>query len=668
MRFSLNFIKEFLDVEISPRELVSLLTMSGMEVERLEEIKGDWIYDIEVTTNRYDWLSILGITREIAAVLGKTFKVKYPSITKTPVFKQKNIIIEDKQDCLYYVGRIIKGVKVGVSLKTFKERIVNCGMNTVNNIVDITNYCMLKWGNPLHVFDYDKIEGDVYIRRAKEGESFIGIDEKTRILCKSNLVIADDKKVIALAGIMGAKNTEVDGSTKNVFLEGAIFSSLTVRRSRRSAGLDTESSYRFERMVSPFYLEYASYEAALLIKELAKGSLAGCGEAGKLPAVPEKKIIISIPHLNAYLGENFSKSKVKKTLKLLDCDVVEVMDDELSVSFPSCRFDIKREVDVYEEFVRIYGYDKIRPQIPFLTGYPVNDLFADRSQEIYCIKNEVRACVALFGFKEIITYSIEDYEGLANTGQKDIIRILNPLRKQENSLRTGLLLGMVKSIKHNLNHNQTSLCFFEVADIYSLKNKGAFSERPVLSLGVSGETKGFFYLKRIVEEFLRCMNADNFEFKEHHSGNFANSLEIFIGKQVVGFLGKLDIKRQIDFGLKEDMVFAQLDLLSLNKRRGLKRYKLFSTYPVVWRDLSVSLKKEIKFEEIEEIIKKESKYLKDLRIIDVYKGKDIPSGCSVFTLRIFYQSKEKTLTSQEVDSFHGTIREKLSHKEGVVLR
>ena len=292
MRFSLNFIQEFLKVDTSPKELASLLTSAGIEVERLEKGLSDWIFDIEVTTNRYDWLSILGISREIAAITGKKLKVNYPSSLTKLNFTTRDIVIEDKGDCPYYIGRRIEGVKVSVSKPWLQKRILNCGLTLVNDIVDITNYSMLKWGNPLHAFDADKLEGNIYIRRAKKNESLVGIDGKERALGKENLVIADSKKVIALAGIIGAKNTEVTEATRNIFLEAAVFSPLTVRRSRRSAGLDTESSYRFERIVPPHLLEYASYEAAKLIADLSGGKNKGYKAVGKKPQLTKKNITI----------------------------------------------------------------------------------------------------------------------------------------------------------------------------------------------------------------------------------------------------------------------------------------------------------------------------------------------------------------------------------------
>ena len=666
MRFSLKFIKEFLDVNISAGKLGSVLTMAGMEVERIEKLKGDWAFDIEVTTNRYDWLSIFGIATEVAAILGKSINVKYPTASKMPLLTRPNIVIEDKEDCSYYIARNIRNITFSDKENKFKQRVINCGLNSVNNIVDITNYCMLKWGNPLHAFDADKIRGDIYIRRANKGEVFIGIDGKERTLSKENLVIADNEKVIALAGIMGAKNTEVDKGTKNILLEGAIFSPLTIRRSRRSVGLDTESSYRFERIVSAEFLEHASAQAASLIGIVGRGQVSGYRACGKKSMSLNKKILINLPQLNSYLGTQVSAKEVKKILERLRFKVKNLSKDKLSVLSPSVRFDIKREVDVYEEFCRIYGYSKISAKIPSLNRNQSKEL-SKYNGGLSSVKNELGGYIALLGFKEIITYSIENSMALSRTNQKNHITILNPLKKNENVLRTSLLTGMLTVVKHNLNHNQESLALFEIADVYS-KNKKGFVESCAISLGLSGQSQDFFRLKASVEEIIKYLNIENLEFIESKVENFTNALKIVIGNKNVGFLGKLDEGKRKEADLKEKVFFAQLDLETLAMLVVDKKHKAFSSYPITWRDISISLNKKVKFKSIEKIVKDQSSYLKRLAVINVYKGKDISKDASAFTLRIFYQSGEKTLTSSEVDSFHNNIRDILSRQAGVVLR
>ncbi|UCG34647.1 MAG: phenylalanine--tRNA ligase subunit beta [Candidatus Omnitrophota bacterium] len=668
MRFSLNFVKELLPLDVSAQELASRLTMAGMEVEFLARAGKDWVFDVEVTTNRYDWLSVVGITREIAACLHKKANIKYPKVVKRPILKERKVIIEDLKDCPLYIGRQIEDLKVKNSPAWLRERVFHCGIATINNVVDITNYCMLKWGNPLHAFDADKLEGNIYIRRAKKGEIFIGIDERERKLCRENLVIADDKKVIALAGVMGAKNSEVSENTKNVFLEAAIFSPLTVRRSRRAAGIDTESSYRFERKVHPDYLEYASVESSRLMQELGGGRFTGYAEAGKKPIIKSKKLTVDLKRFADYLGEEISSTQIKKILTNLDFEILKSQKDKISVLPSRFRFDFEDEVDVYEEIVRIYGYDRIAPCIPFLVPRDESSFSVSEPGFLYRFKNELRTFMASLGLREIITYSIEADQELANLGQKDFILLLNPLRAQENAMRTSLLLGMIKSIRNNLNRNQKDLRFFEIANIYS-HQKESFIEKPVLAIGLSGQANTLFCLKGLVEEIFKYLNIEGMDLRPEPQAHLSNALGIYINSEKAGLLGKLDEKTKKDFDLKQDLLFAQLQVGVLKEKRKEIAYRSYSLYPAVSRDISIALRRDKKFAKIRAAVeRKAGEFLVDMRIVDEYRGKDISSDYHAFTLRVFYQSKDRTLTSSEVDALHTGIREDLHTQEGIILR
>ncbi|MCF7916892.1 MAG: phenylalanine--tRNA ligase subunit beta, partial [Candidatus Omnitrophica bacterium] len=630
MDFSLNFIKQFVDIKISAKDLAERLTAAGLEIEGLKQISGDWVFSAEVTTNRYDWLSMVGIGQEVAAVLRKKLKLEYPKVKTTLKNKAKKIIISNLEDCPYYLGRAIREVKIGQSPAWLKKLIKNCGIASVNNVVDITNYCMLKWGNPLHAFDLDKIEGDIYIRRAKKGEKFIGIDQKERVLTQENLVIADSQKVIALAGIMGAKNTEVTASTKNIFLEAAKFSPLAVRHSRRIAGLDTESSYRFERRVSELFLDYASQEATDLIEKLGKGEFKGYLKAGKIKKKSAKEITIELAKMKNYLGMDFNFKEIKEVLNWLNFKVKKYSGNKIKVKPALARFDIAREVDVYEEFARIYGYDKIEAKIPFLKTKLKKNLILDEKEKFWNNKNEIRNFVALSGFSEIITYSMENKEELSLVAEKGGVDLKNPLRSQENSLRPTLVLGMIKSIKHNLNRGKNNLSFFEIADIYKA-NKNDIVENTFLSLGISGDKERFFLLKGMVLSIANYLSIEDIELKEKAQNNFSNSLEIIVNQELIGFLGKLDDSLKDKFGLKEDLFIAELNLDLLAKKKKQKVFKPFSRFPVVWRDISLAINKEIKFEDVCKIIEQESDFLSEMKIVDTYQGKDVAEDFFAFT-------------------------------------
>ncbi len=659
MKFSLSFVKEFIGLKEPPQKIAELLTMAGLEVGHIYREGNDWILETEVTSNRPDWLSIVGIAYELSALLRRKLKIKIPRLMTKPLLKEIDIIIQDEEGCSVYLARLIKGVKVEDSPSWLKQKIVGCGINPVNNIVDITNYCMIKWGNPLHAFDFDKIEGDVYVRRAKKREKFTGLDEKERVLTEENLVIADERKVIALAGIIGGKNTEVDGNTKNILLEGAIFSPVRIRRSRRAVGTETESSYRFERRVSWERLKVASQEAVNLMLSLGGGKLYGCIERGRRPQKKTRRIVISLPHLENYLGERIPKREVKTVLTYLGFQMEKVYKEKLYLKPPSLRMDISSPVDIYEEVARIYGYDRIKPTLPFIP----KQIY----RSFYQFKKALRDFLTSLGIKEVITYSITSQSLLEELKEKNFIRISNPLRQQENVLRPTLLCGMIEVVKYNLNQRASTLKFFEIANVYFKEGNG-YKEGANLAIAFSGEKNQVFYLKGVVEEIFRFTNIGSYSWVPKERVNFANALDIVKDNQPLGFLGKMNSRLKEKFDLTENLYFAQIDLEKLWEKRGPRYFSPFSRFPAVFRDISIALK-EVRFSQLEEIIKKEAgSYFKRVEVIDLYQGENIPPQFFALTLRIYYQAPDRTLTSIEVDDMHNRIRKILGEMEGVILR
>ena len=659
MRCSLNFVKECIDLKITPEKLCELLTRAGIEVEHYEKIHNDWVFDVEITSNRYDWLSHIGIAREIAAVSGEPVKVTYPKIKTTPVLKGKKIVIKNEDDCSFYVARAIENVQVKESPVWLRERIEHCGISSVNTIVDITNYCMLKWGNPLHAFDYDKIEGEVSVRRAKRGEAFLGLDGKERELSPENLVIADSKKVIALAGVIGAKNTEVDKNTKKILLEAAIFSPVVTRRSRRLT-VETDSSYRFERRVCPEYVEIASSHATELIQSLSGGKLCGYTYAGKKPQRKKKKISLYFEKLEQYLGTAIPQKEIKTILKHLGFSIPASLKAKFEVEVPPFRLDVDRDVDLYEEIARIYGYDKIPSSLPSIAHrMPLG---------LYEFKKSLRNFLISMGLQEMITFSITSQTLLDTLEEEKYIQLINPLRVQENVMRTTLLTGALDVIKHNLNQQAQSLELFEIADIYK-KQKEGFCEIPTLSFVMSGEENKARRLKGMVELLVKWLNAGEVSFDPDKRKHFTNGLKISVAKKEIGFLGKLNKTARDVFDIKEDVYFAQIDAEKLAGLKQEKKMKIFGRYPSVTRDISLALHADTQFRTVESAIKdKAHACLYAIEIIDTYQGEALPQDYSGFTIRIHYRSEERTLTAQEVDSLHEKIRQALIAYHGIQLR
>ena len=528
MKFTYNWLKDFVEIRITAKALAEKLTMAGLEVTSLEEREGDSVFEIEVTSNRPDWLSVVGIAREVAAITNSKFKLLSASATKRggsayggkryPLnAKNLQLKIEDKKDCPLYTAKIIREVKVGPSPDWLRKRLELIGCRSVNNIVDITNYILFTYGEPLHAFDLDKLNPDaIMVRRAKENEKLKSIDGEERILNKDTLVIADKQKPIAIAGVIGGKDSEVTQNTKNILLEAAIFDPIVIRRTRQKLGIQTDSSYRFERGIAIEAVESASLEAARLIKQLAGGDCVLAKSSGSLkPKTREVKL--NPAAASKILGQNIPSAAIKKILTNLGFKVK----NNFIIFVPSYRQDVKLEIDLIEEIARIYGYDRIPATLP--KARPELTLSGTRPL-VSVIKNTL---VGL-GLNEVITYSLIDRRLL------DGIEILNPLSQEQGVLRPQLLASLSLCIDYNLNQKQEYVAIFEIAKTF-LDEGNKVKEELSLGIGLCGvktllleqglikDEAGFLHLKGILEKLFEKLGIAAYAFK-----NSADSDEIWL--------------------------------------------------------------------------------------------------------------------------------------------
>jgi phenylalanyl-tRNA synthetase beta chain len=516
MKVTYNWLKDFVDIKISAEVLADRLTMAGLEVVFLEKKGNDWVLELEITPNRADCLSVIGIAREVAAITNSKFKIQnLISQFKIKKGKDLEIKIEDKRDCPLYVARLISSVKVRNSPDWLKTRLENVGIRAVNNIVDITNYVLIETGQPLHAFDYDRLEEHrIIVRRAKDGERIINIDGIERELNSDCLVIADSHKPVAIAGIMGSKDTEITENTKNVLLESAEFNPLVIRRARRYLGLMTESAYRFERGVDKYSVIFASKRAEDLIKKIAEGNLRIFKIEGEFKE-RQRIVSLNIKDVERNLGEYVCQSKIKKIFKSLSFRIKEEK-DKLKVYIPSFRKDIKEEIDLIEEIARIFGYDNIPLTLPYIKvstpKTPIQDL----------IKGIIKSSLLKMGLNEVITYSFIDPDYLRE--KEEAIGIINPLSQDLSYLRPNLLFSLLKVLEHNMNRDADSVAIFELAKIYSYK-QNLPKEEDVLGILVWGNfysdwlrnqrfNFSLFDLKGIIETILRDLGIENFQFKK----------------------------------------------------------------------------------------------------------------------------------------------------------
>lgn len=680
MKVTYNWLKDFVDIKISPRALADQLTMAGLEVTSLEERDADFVFELEVTSNRPDWLSVIGIAREIAAITGKKFKL--PKLVQSPPcrtgrdYRLLSINIEDKKDCPLYTAKIITGVRVGPSPDWLKKRLELIGCRSINNIVDVTNYILFTWGEPLHAFDLDKLSShrlDIFVRRAKEKEEIITIDGIKRALDKDILLIAGREKTLAIAGVMGSKDTEVTESTKNILLEAAVFNPLTIRRLRQRLGIQTDSAYRFERGVVPQIVKAAAKAAAGLINEIAGGACVLTKSSG---LARTKKIVIALQAEAVYriLGVQVNAGQIKKILTGLQFKVKAKSQKIQKIEIPAHRQDVKSEIDLIEELARIYGYENIPKTLPPV--YPAVSVSKMESL-LSIIKNTL---VAL-GLNEVITYSLIDraaLDGLEAQYPRPL-EILNPLSKEQETLRPTLIPSLLKCVAYNLNQKQEPISIFELASSFSGSEEGLPEEKPVLGIALAGtksllleqgavkEELGMLHLKGILEALFSRLGIKEYNFNVTAPGCIAVSAGGESAGKVLAFpgevLGKFGIKNKnvVALELYLDRLLACADLK--------KKFTGLPLFPGISRDISLVVKEGAAISDMLLVVKSKARdLLVEVKVIDYYRGKQIPEGFKGLTISCLYRSDERTLTEAEINPLHFSICNELTNKFGAKIR
>ena len=667
MKITYNWLKDFVEIKIPARALAEKLTMAGLEVTALEEQGGDFVFEIEITSNRPDWLSVVGIAREVAAITGEKIKETKIQILKQKLQESLNIKIEDKKDCSLYTGKIIRNVNVGASPKWLKERLELIGCRSVNNIVDITNYVLFETGEPLHAFDSDKLAGKaIIVRRAKKDEKIITIDATERTLDPDVLVIADEAKPVAIAGIMGGKDSEVSFNTKNILLEAAIFNPVITRRSRQKLALQTDSSYRFERGIDAQTVQNASWRAVQLIQELASGEFMVTKAAG-LAAIKKKTIRLNAAVVSKILGVVIPATKIKNILTHLGFKVQAKGKNAFAVIVPSYRQDINLEVDLIEEISRIFGYSHIPVSLPAVSP----EINPNITRELVSLSKN--ALVGL-GVNEVITYSLIDRDWLKDFSFSSLhpVEVLNPLSKEQEILRPSLIPSLARTVAFNLNQKQNYVNIFEVAKVFSV-DKNAYPKEELtlgialcgekatlLSRGLIREEMGLLHLKGIIEILLRHLGIQKYNFQADNRG-------VVIEKNGVnlGFLTQLPKQALNSLDIKNKEVFvAEIYLEKVFSAANLtKKFSALPVYPGISRDISLLLKEEIKIADISQLIQEKGQpLLREVRVVDFYKGKQIPAGHKGLTISCLYRSDERTLTEEEINPLHALVLAGLQEK------
>jgi phenylalanyl-tRNA synthetase beta chain len=681
MRFTYNWLKEFVNVKIPAQELAKKLTMAGLEVVSAEPEGNDFVFEAEVTSNRPDCLSIVGIAREVAAITGKKLS-RYPVIPLSRLNRQTGkqanrltINIENKKDCPLYNAKIIRDVKVAPSPGWLKARLELVGCRSINNVVDITNYIMFTWGQPLHAFDLDKLNSDrVSVRRARAGEKLVIIDGQEKALDADILVIANKNNPVAIAGVMGGRDTEVSQDTKNILLEAAVFNPTLVRSGRRKLGLESESSYRFERGVDLEKTEFASSECVRLIQELAQGKcvFAKSSAPAKTKA---KNINLNVINVKSVLGiENINQAKIKKILDNLEFKLKLKGKNNLVVEIPSHRLDVALEADLIEEIARLLGYENIPTTLPAIIP---KANFDTKRELVFKTKN----ILAGLGLNEVITYSLISWDLLKSQINQlsEPIEIANPLSKEQEILRSTLIPSLLKCTAYNLNQKENYINVFEIAKGFLKSTDNKPREELLLGIALCG-TKSYFLQQGLVKEEVGILNLKGildalFERLGVKGYNFrsqnGNAIDVYIHQEKIGrmlkpaasVLENLDIKNKsaVVLELSLDRLFSYVDLA--------KRFVRLPIYPAILRDISFILKEEIPTEEVLMSIKdKAGSLLRQVKVADYYKGRQISTGFKGLTISCTYRSDQRTLTETEINPMHADIINLLKEKFQAQIR
>lgn len=673
MKLSYEWLKELVPVTLSCEEVAEKLTMSGSEVEKIEAVGSEKVMDLEITTNRPDCLSMLGLAREVSALTGVRLAFKDKEISSEDKFAYP-CEVKEPSLCPRYTARAIKSVNVKSAPEKIVTRLKSLGMRSVNNVVDVTNYCLMETGQPMHAFDMDRIEGGkLIVRLARKKEKIVTIDGVERELDESVLVIADAKRPVAIAGIMGGKDTEVTERTKNVVLESAYFDPNRIRQTARKLALSSDSSYRFERGVDKgAVLRYADIAASLIAEDTGGKICEVTDIAQPLRARPE--IEFSAEDLIRYAGTEIPEGEALKILKLLGMDVNEKTPSRAKVTAPTFREDITRQADLIEEVMRIYGYDKIPAEVKKFIPAPSRK---DRPRRV---KDRIRALLPRLGMTEIVTYSlVSDGEARLMGGTGELVRLANPISEERSTLTPDLTAGMLGVIRHNVNRKNPDLALFEIGKSYS-KGSKAYLEKERLSLALTGKyidnwvdgrkEAGFYHLKGVIEELLQRIAVPcSFITCEHEAFDQIAKLEVN-KKGEAGFIGKLSARLLEEYGLEQEVVYAELALDKIGPVAELKRrYTPVDRFPSSKRDISVLADEELPGGKVKDVITASGgPLLKASTFVDIYRGEQIPPGKKSLTFSLEYGLSERTLTEEEVEKAHAGVKEAIKRSLSVSFR
>ncbi len=648
----------------------------------------DWVLEVNITPNRSDCLCLLGIAREVAALTGQ--RLHLPEITRIEGVESAEALTSvtlDRADlCPRYVAKLILGIKIAPSPFWMRRRLEALGVRSINNIVDVTNYVMLEMGQPLHAFDFDRLEEKrIVVRTAAPGQTFTTLDAVSRSMPPEALMICDGKKPVALAGIMGGLNSEVEPDTSNILLESAYFDPMGIRRTCKRLGLGTEASIRFERGIDPNGSLRAAERAAGLMAELGKGAVAR-GAVDNYPLrIAPKEIRLRIPRVNQILGTALETGKVEAHLGALEMDVRSDGAEALMVTPGTYRVDLTREIDLIEEVARLHGFHRIPITLPAGRVSP------EKKTRMEKASRRAKNVMVSFGFWEVITYSFMSPQAVKDLGipaddrRAKTLAIQNPLGEDQSVMRTSLLPGLLQTARTNTHRQNLDLKLFELGRVFFPgREDGLPDEVETLAGLLSGLREeeswarpkaecDFFDLKGALEGLFDGMGIDGVHFLPDSGIPFlqpGKSCRVEAAGESLGTMGELHPRLSELYDLKQKAFVFELDFLKLSEKATDRRvFNPLPRYPAVTRDLALVVDEEIAAGDLlSSMWKANEGLIKDIRIFDLYQGSPVPPGKKSVAFRLIYQREDRTLTDQEVNAFHEKAVQLLSREYGGTLR
>ena len=677
MLLPLGWLKDYVAYEGSAEEAAHLLTMSGTKIE---SVSGE-VLEVEVTSNRGDCLSIIGLARELSAVTGLPLKTPLPAVHQSgePIADTAAVEIAAPDLCPRYSARLLRDVAPVPSPAWMQERLIQAGLRPINAIVDVTNYVMLEYGQPLHAFDFAMLRGGtIVVRRADDGERFVTLDGQAHTLDSSILMICDAERPVAIAGIRGGQNSEVTDSTRTVLLESAHFDPVAIRTASKRLGVSTDSSYRFERGVDPSGTVAALDRAAQLLHELA-GAAVAPGVIDACPRVIEPRTVIYRPERgDRLIGRTIPLEEQRRYLEGLGL-AVAADGDRLIVTAPTFRPDLIQEDDLVEEVARLYGFERIPYRLP-------GGAFVGRISETQAFAGHIRALLRGSGLQEVLTHSLTDPMRLARFSETTPRRVLTPLSEELSVLRSTLIPMLAEVAERNAHHGRVDINLFEVGHVFQPHALDYGVDEPMRAAGLLCGSRmvgrwnvgkpapleaDFFAAKGVVEAVCDALHVAGVRYEATsapgmHPGRTAR---ILAGDGEIGIVGQVHPVVQEEMDLPGLAYVFELDLDVLKALERAPAARPLPRFPAVTRDLAMLVPKETEADRVRAVlVEAGAPFLEEATLFDVYEGKGVPEGRKSLAFAVRFRSPERTLTDAEVDAAVSTIRDALAQEIGAVAR